>query len=84
MKNQTKAYLRRRDKRVAVVDYQKMIEDVLSLVENDFVFNMELKTMPKSKRFTQKEAMEMATLLSRIYSISHCIHCEPCQIKYIK
>lgn len=64
------------------LNHLKMLEEIDDLVETDFCFNMDLKTMPRSKKFTQKEAHEMAQLLERIYLIAHCIHCSACNSKY--
>ena len=62
----------------------KMLKDILKLVENDFVFEMNLKTLPDSSIYSQDEATKMAMKLGQIYSIAHAIHCQSCQTKYIK
>ena len=65
------------------LDLKRMIKEIDSLVENDFCADMEMKLIFKSKAYTQKEAKEMADIISSVYSISHCIHCEACAKKYI-
>jgi len=62
------------------LDYKKMIKEIDALVQTDFSFDMECKLL--DGKFTQKEAKQMADLISRVYSISHCLHCEACQTKY--
>lgn len=64
------------------LNHYKMLEDITNLVETDFCNNMDIKSLPKSKPYTQKEAREMASLLGQIYLIAHCIHCGACQSKY--
>jgi len=66
------------------LDKDKMLKEICDIVESDFVFNMELKTMPNSMAFSQGEAKKMAKLLSTIYSIANCVHCGACKIKYEK
>lgn len=65
------------------VDYYKMLKEISNLVETDFCFDMDCKTMPHSKPFTQKEAKQMAMVIGQIYLIAHSIHCSACQTKYI-
>lgn len=65
-------------------NYHQMLEDILHWVENDFCFNMELKTMDNAEPYTQAEAREMAQRLAKVYGIAHAIHCESCAKKYIK
>ena len=66
------------------LNYKKIVEGILLLVETDFHSAMELKQMPGSKPYTQKEAKEMDNIIGRVYLIAHCLHCEACQKKYIK
>lgn len=66
------------------LDYKKMVEEIEDLVSTDFFLDMELKTIPKSKPYTQREAKIMAETISKVYSISHCTTCTSCQIKYLK
>jgi hypothetical protein len=65
------------------LDYKKMLEKIDALVCTDFCADMDWKTTPKTKPFTQKESEQMAQLLGRVYSISHCIHCTACQSKFL-
>jgi hypothetical protein len=65
------------------LNHAKMLEDIDSLVRNDFVFDMECK-LYQAKTYTQKDAKEMAEVLSKVYAISHTIHCEACRLeKYL-
>ena len=57
------------------LDYKKMLEDICSLVENDWSFEMELHRIPPEKPFTQKEAREMEDCIGNVYLIAHGIHC---------
>lgn len=59
-----------------------MLQDIDDLVQTDFCTEMDMKLLPKSKEYTQKEAKEMANLLGKIYLISHAIHCKSCGKKY--
>jgi hypothetical protein len=58
------------------MNYKKMVEDINKLAETDFNENMELKSLPGSDPYTQDEAHVMSNTLSRIYLISHQIHCK--------
>ncbi len=53
------------------LDYEKMIKAVDDLVQTDFCFDINCKSIPKSKPYTQEEAKKMASLLGGIYMISH-------------
>lgn len=64
------------------LNYKKIAEDVNDLVQTDFVFDMDCKQIPGSKDYTQEEAVKMANLIGRIYSISHCVTCTACNSKY--
>ena len=66
-----------------ILNYLKMLKEIDDLVETDFCFDMECHFLPMSNKFTQKEAEQMAKIISKIYSIAHCIHCSPCQKKYL-
>jgi hypothetical protein len=66
------------------LNLRQMLDDIRLLVENDFCFDMDLKTMPNSKEYTQDEARQMAWIIGRVYSIAHCTTCEACQKKYLK
>lgn len=67
-----------------------MMQEICQLVNNDFCFEMECKLIPveteqgsESKTYTQGEARQMAYLLGRVYSISHCLTCTSCRTKYL-
>ncbi len=64
------------------VDYQKMVREIDTLVESDFACEMNGKTLPKSKKYTQEEALQMAKLIGEIYWVAHCIDCWACQSRY--
>ena len=71
------------------LDYDKMLKEINALVQTDFCTDMEMHLIPQEKtgkpmEYTQEEAQEMAKLLSRVYSISHCTTCRACQKKYSK
>lgn len=57
------------------LDTQKMLSDICGLVETDFCMEMDIKRLPGSKRFTQKEAKQMANIIGQVYMIAHGIHC---------
>lgn len=61
-----------------------MIEDIDKLVNTEFLGEMELKSLPNSKPFSQKEAIEMQNILGKVYSISHGITCRSCGAVYKK
>jgi hypothetical protein len=65
------------------LNYLKMLKKIDDLVETDFCFDMECHQLPNAQKFSQKEAMQMSKIISSIYSIAHCIHCQSCQIKYL-
>lgn len=65
------------------LNYKKMLSEIDKLTNNDWCAEMEMRLLPRSGGYTQKEAKRMAKLLSRVYSISHCIRCEACQRKYL-
>jgi hypothetical protein len=59
--------------------HDDLLEEICGLVENDFCFNMNVKTVPvdgKYKTYTQKEAREMAYILGKVYHYAHQIHCD--------
>lgn len=68
----------------STLDLQTMMVLIDALVCTEFCTHMELKLLPVSKPYTQKESKEMAHILAKIYSIAHCIHCESCAGKYLK
>lgn len=65
------------------LDYKKMIEEVDELVDSDFMFDMDCKSLPNSEPITQEEAEEMRQILLKIYRIAHCTTCVACQGKYL-
>ena len=66
------------------LDYEKMAREIDDIVESDFIADMEckLRLHEKSDIYTQEEAQEMSFLLSKIYSIAHCVDCFACGEKY--
>ena len=64
------------------LNHKQMLTEIDKLVNNCWGFDIQLKHFG-SETFTEKEANEMANVLGKIYLISHCIHCEACQKKYI-
>ena len=60
------------------LNHKQMLTEIDKLVNNCWGFDIQLRTS-----HTPEQAKEMANILGRIYSISHCIHCEACQKKYI-
>jgi succinate dehydrogenase/fumarate reductase-like Fe-S protein len=76
-------YLKTGEERGQRLNHYKMLKEIVGLVETDFCSEMEMKSLPKSKQYTQKEAQQMANLLGKIYSTAHCIHCYACQTKYL-
>ena len=65
------------------LDYKRMIEVVDELTSGDALEDYEWKAAT-NKPFTQSEALHMAILLTRIYSVAHCVHCTACQTKYLE
>lgn len=59
-----------------------MLQEIDELVGTNFLHDMDMKGLPKSKPYTQKEAEEMSKILGQVYMISHAIHCKPCGRKY--
>lgn len=64
------------------MNHLKMLQDINALINTDFSFGMELKKMPGSREYTQQEAKMMSEIISKVYTISHGIHCEACGKKY--
>lgn len=60
-----------------------MIKEVNKIMQTDFMFDMDCKSLPNQKPFTQKEAKKMRDELMKIYSISHCVSCTACNSKYL-
>jgi hypothetical protein len=82
MKKDDKKLLEKLGKMKTTLDYKKMLEDINSLVDNDWRLDIDSRFLPDSKSFTQKEAVEMAIVLMKIYQISHGIRCSACNRKY--
>lgn len=64
------------------MNYLKMLGEIDSLVSTDFMFDMECKSLPKSKPFNQMEAKKMRDILGKVYLVAHAIHCEACGKQY--
>jgi len=62
--------------------YKKMAEDIDKLVNRDFVSDMEVSSYIGDGTISQEDAVKMAKILSEIYFISHCLHCEACGNRY--
>ena len=65
-----------------MLDHKKMLEEIDRLVESDFLFSMEAKLIPHTKKYTQREAQEMVDILDSVYRVVHCLHCKACQTRY--
>jgi len=65
------------------LDYKKMLQEIDELVQTDFCMDMDSRLIRKRPLFTKRESVEMAILIGRIYSISHCISCSACNKKYL-
>lgn len=65
------------------LDYKKMIKAVDKIMQTDFMFEMDCKSMPNPTPFTQEEAEKMRDELMKIYTISHCVSCTACNNKYL-
>jgi hypothetical protein len=66
------------------LNYLEMLKEIDILVNNDFCEDMECRLLPGGK-FTikEEEVKEMVKIISKVYSVSHCIHCKTCQRKYL-
>lgn len=65
-----------------MLNYKKMIEDIVGILDIDFLFDMDVKTMPKGEPYTQEEAKRMAEMLGKVYKVAHSIGCKACQSDY--
>jgi hypothetical protein len=65
------------------LDFEAMIRKIDSLVNTEKMGELELKLLPRAKPFTQAEAENMMEIIGKVYAISHCISCEPCQNKWV-
>ncbi len=57
------------------IDYKKMIEDILPMVEDDFMFEVDCHGIHPEVPYTQEEASELAKRMLKIYMIAHQAHC---------
>jgi len=64
------------------LNYLKMLKEIDVLVNNDFCEDMECRLLPGGK-FTIEEVKEMVKIISKVYSVSHCLTCLTCQRKYL-
>lgn len=88
-KSSVDIYLESGKRRGKKLNHYKMLQEICDLVETDFAADMEMHLIPNQKTgkaypYTQKEAQEMADIISSVYSIAHCITCHACQVKYLK
>lgn len=68
-------------------DLERMLREIDNIVSNDWAYSVtddmiELRN-GEYRKFTQKQAEEMATALSKIFMIAHCIDCNACGNKYL-
>ena len=63
------------------MNYKLMIQDILPMVDGDFVLEMSDKWCLGNK-FTNEESLEMANRLGKIYKIAHQTHCDAHGDKY--
>jgi hypothetical protein len=64
-------------------ELQIIVQEIDELVGTEFCSEMDMKTMPNSKPYTQEEAEEMANIIGRVYLFAHKIHCEACRDRKI-
>lgn len=57
------------------VDYEKMIDDILPMVDDDFTFDIDCMSMHPERDFTQEQAKEMAKRIMKIFWIAHQVYC---------
>lgn len=65
------------------LNYKKMLEEVNALVQTDFLFDLDTKSLNDNPTCTLEEIEEMRNTLLKIYGISHCTICSACQTKYL-
>jgi hypothetical protein len=70
------------------LNYLKMLEDINKLVETDYCAELEMYLIPElnkdmNREIPQEDARNAIDIVSKVYSISHAIHCEPCASKYL-
>lgn len=64
------------------LNHKAMLEAISKLVNTDFIAEMDGRLADKKPKFTQKEAIEMADILGKVYLISHAIYCSSCAPKW--
>jgi hypothetical protein len=67
-------------KKIEKLDYSKMVDDILEIIDTDFCMDMECKI--EEKEYSQSEAETMARIISAVYKIAHCSYCNACNRKY--
>jgi hypothetical protein len=67
---------------IKTLDFKRMVEEIVPLVETEWAAEMELRQLPHSRKITQDEAMQMLDIIGKVYLIAHAIHCEACSSKY--
>jgi len=66
------------------LDFEKMIDDIDTLVNTDFVADMEMRSYRGATgKYTQEESKKMAQLLTKTYWIAHCNTCTSCNGDYL-
>lgn len=65
------------------LNFEQMVKEIDELVSTDFMFDMDCKGIHPEEPFTHKQSQEMANILTKVYSIAHCITCKACQTKYL-
>ena len=67
------------------MNHQKMLQEIWEIYKKNesFIFDMECKSVPKSKPYTQKEAKKMDKIIGQIYMIAHSLDCKPCGRKWM-
>ena len=66
------------------MNHEKMIKEIWEVVEMSMYTELEHRTLPNSKPFTQKEAISLINSLGKIYGIAHSLDCIACGSKYRK
>lgn len=64
------------------LDLERMVREIDAIVNSDWGSDINFHDLQPKEKWSQKVAQEMADALMNIYSISHCITCEACQVKY--
>lgn len=63
------------------LDMKRMLTEIYEIVRDERLEDMSWNAS-QHRPFKQEESEMMATMLSRIYMIAHCLTCSPCQTKY--